>query len=97
MIFLCPFKKFYRTPIDLNEKLVVFGDCAEAAISGDHMVGGLGHNGNPPYFLKKDKQLAEVIAAASEAYWGESDELQRLAPEFYKELCEFMRKHMRRR
>ena len=79
---------------DFEERLGSVTDCLQAATPGHRFIQPRGHSSG--YFAREEKQMAEFIAHASENYWGGNDLFKQLFPDTYKEMCEIIKKSLKR-
>ena len=74
---------------DNSEKLGKLSDSIQAFVKGHRRVWVYGHDVT---YWKGNNGLIELIAHASECYWGGNDLFKELYPNLYKEMCELMKK-----
>ena len=79
---------------DFEERLGSVTDCLQAATHGHRFIQPRGHSSG--YFAREEKQMAEFIAHCSENYWGGNDLFKQLFPDTYKEMCEIIKKSLKR-
>lgn len=79
---------------DFEERLGSVTDCLQAATPGHRFIQPRGHSSG--YFAREEKQMAEFIAHCSENYWGGNDLFKQLFPDTYKEMCEIIKKSLKR-
>lgn len=80
---------------DDANSLGALSDTIQALVKDHGYVWHWGHS--PSYFSKRDNQLAEFIAHASENYWGGNALFKELSPDLYKDMCELVKKMVGKR
>lgn len=74
---------------DNSEMLGNLSDSIQALVSGHRYVWVYGHRTS---YWKGNNGLIELIAHASECYWGGNDLFKEICPDLYLELCKLMKK-----
>ncbi|MCM1168801.1 MAG: hypothetical protein NC324_02580 [Bacteroides sp.] len=71
------------------EQFSAYSDTLQALVDGHRWIGNGGHAAS---YWKGDNMLIELIAHASENYWGGNELFKELYPDLYREMCKLVKK-----
>lgn len=82
------YAEYSKRMCELEEQVGSFTDSLQAAMPSHEFLAPRGHSVS--YFASKDKQLAEFIAHCSENYWSGNPYFEKIAPDLYRQMREYI-------
>ena len=81
-------EEYNKQMCEIEEQIGAFTDALQAATASHDFISPRGHSVS--YFMKKDAQLAEFIAHCSENYWSGNTYFEKIAPDLYRQMRNYI-------